>query len=151
MLSISICRYFLLAWVELNSLFGITLSEFIEDPIILADAGISQSLQISEAAVVVTSLLSIHAYCQRVFQHLSWRLARPMSALLKSVLEKRTQALALCPQPVLLQSKGSRPLIFSQWTSVLDILGWLLESMGLAHVRLDGSTVVADRLSTVDT
>ncbi|KAL3132188.1 hypothetical protein ABBQ32_008788 [Trebouxia sp. C0010 RCD-2024] len=49
-----------------------------------------------------------------------------------------------------LQSKGSRPLIFSQWTSVLDILGWLLKTMGLPHVRLDGSTVVAERLSTVD-
>ncbi len=49
-----------------------------------------------------------------------------------------------------LQAKGSRPLIFSQWTSVLDILGWLLEIMGLTYVRLDGSTAVADRLSTVD-
>ena len=54
---------------------------------------------------------------------------------------------ALC---VLLQNKGSRPLIFSQWTSVLDILGWLLEIMGLTYVRLDGSTLVADRLATVD-
>ena len=51
---------------------------------------------------------------------------------------------------MVLQSKGSRPLIFSQWTSVLDILGWLLETMGLPYVRLDGSTVVAERLSTVD-
>lgn len=51
---------------------------------------------------------------------------------------------------MMLQSKGSRPLIFSQWTSVLDILGWLLKTMGLPHVRLDGSTVVAERLSTVD-
>lgn len=41
-------------------------------------------------------------------------------------------------------------MIFSQWTSVLDILGWLLEMMGLTYVRLDGSTAVADRLSTVD-
>ncbi|KAA6428197.1 MAG: SNF2 family DNA-dependent ATPase [Trebouxia sp. A1-2] len=47
-------------------------------------------------------------------------------------------------------AKGSRALIFSQWTSVLDILGWLLEMMGLTYVRLDGSTAVADRLSTVD-
>ncbi|KAL0021639.1 hypothetical protein WJX77_003224 [Trebouxia sp. C0004] len=48
------------------------------------------------------------------------------------------------------QAKGSQALIFSQWTSVLDILGWLLEMMGLTYVRLDGSTAVADRLSTVD-
>ncbi|DBA89364.1 TPA: hypothetical protein ACH3X1_016225 [Trebouxia sp. C0004] len=53
-------------------------------------------------------------------------------------------------EKLLLQAKGSRALIFSQWTSVLDILGWLLEMMGLTYVRLDGSTAVADRLSTVD-
>lgn len=49
-----------------------------------------------------------------------------------------------------MQAKGSRPLIFSQWTSVLDILGWLLDVLGLAHVRLDGSTAVDERLATVD-
>lgn len=53
-------------------------------------------------------------------------------------------------EKLVLQAKGSRALIFSQWTSVLDILGWLLEMMGLTYVRLDGSTAVADRLSTVD-
>ena len=51
---------------------------------------------------------------------------------------------------VIMQGKGSRALIFSQWTSVLDILGWLLDMMGLTYVRLDGSTPVADRLPTVD-
>ena len=34
--------------------------------------------------------------------------------------------------------------------SMMDILGWLLEMMGLTYVRLDGSTLVADRLATVD-
>ena len=53
-------------------------------------------------------------------------------------------------ETVMLQVKGSRALIFSQWTSVLDILGWLLDMMGLTYVRLDGSTPVADRLPTVD-
>ena len=57
---------------------------------------------------------------------------------------------SLKAEKLLLQAKGSRALIFSQWTSVLDILGWLLKMMGLTYVRLDGSTAVADRLSTVD-
>jgi SWI/SNF-related matrix-associated actin-dependent regulator 1 of chromatin subfamily A len=35
---------------------------------------------------------------------------------------------------------GSRPLIFSQWTAVLDIIEWLMEVMQLPYVRLDGST-----------
>ena len=82
----------------------------------------------------------------------SWRLATFVLALLNNcAIEPYPRLVRWCPQLVLLQSKGSRPLIFSQWTSVLDILGWLLEIMGLAYVRLDGSTVVADRLSTVDT
>ncbi|KAK9838506.1 hypothetical protein WJX81_003780 [Elliptochloris bilobata] len=49
-----------------------------------------------------------------------------------------------------LKAKGSRPLIFSQWTSTLDILEWLLQQLGLPFLRLDGSTAVAERLSLVD-
>lgn len=41
-----------------------------------------------------------------------------------------------------LREKGSRPLIFSQWTTVLDILEWFLHERGLTYVRLDGSTAV---------
>jgi hypothetical protein len=41
-----------------------------------------------------------------------------------------------------LQEAGSRPLIFSQWTSVLDILEWFLQERGMTYVRLDGSTAV---------
>ena len=48
------------------------------------------------------------------------------------------------------QAAGSRPLIFSQWTSVLDVLEWLLRQLGLPFLRLDGSTAVAERLSLVD-
>ena len=48
------------------------------------------------------------------------------------------------------QAKGSRPLIFSQWTQVLDILEWLMEQLQLPYLRLDGSTVVADRQAIVD-
>ena len=42
-----------------------------------------------------------------------------------------------------LQEAGSRPLIFSQWTSVLDILEWFLQERGMTYVRLDGSTAVS--------
>ena len=42
--------------------------------------------------------------------------------------------------PLQLKSVGSRPLIFSQWTAVLDIIEWLMEVMQLPYVRLDGST-----------
>ncbi|KAK9819591.1 hypothetical protein WJX72_000080 [[Myrmecia] bisecta] len=49
-----------------------------------------------------------------------------------------------------LQERGSRPLIFSQWTAVLDVLELLLDQLQLPYVRLDGSTAVADRLRIVD-
>lgn len=49
-----------------------------------------------------------------------------------------------------LQASGSRPLIFSQWTSVLDLLEWLMQDLGLPFVRLDGGTAVAERLTIVD-
>eukprot|EP00879_Flechtneria_rotunda_P017507 GHRR01018356.1.p1 GENE.GHRR01018356.1~~GHRR01018356.1.p1 ORF type:complete len:1057 (+),score=419.84 GHRR01018356.1:236-3406(+) len=42
-----------------------------------------------------------------------------------------------------LRAVGSRPLIFSQWTTVLDILEWFLHERGLTYVRLDGSTAVS--------
>ncbi|PSC69740.1 CHROMATIN REMODELING 19 [Micractinium conductrix] len=49
-----------------------------------------------------------------------------------------------------LKDAGSRPLIFSQWTAVLDIMEWMMEVMQLPFVRLDGSTAVDTRLATVD-
>lgn len=51
---------------------------------------------------------------------------------------------------LVLQAAGSRPLIFSQWTMVLDILEWLLQCLKLPFVRLDGNTAVAERLTIVD-
>ena len=47
------------------------------------------------------------------------------------------------------QANGSRPLIFSQWTQVLDILEWLMDQLRLPYSRLDGSTAVADRQEIV--
>ena len=41
------------------------------------------------------------------------------------------------------------PLIW-QWTTVLDMLGLLLEHLSISHLRLDGSTSVADRQELVD-
>ncbi|GAB4819342.1 hypothetical protein N2152v2_006388 [Parachlorella kessleri] len=49
-----------------------------------------------------------------------------------------------------LKEAGSRPLIFSQWTAVLDIMEWLMDELRLPYVRLDGSTAVDERLATVD-
>jgi SNF2 family DNA or RNA helicase len=37
---------------------------------------------------------------------------------------------------------GHRPLIFSQWTSVLDIMEPWLRQQGYTYTRLDGSTPV---------
>ena len=49
-----------------------------------------------------------------------------------------------------LKAAGSRPLIFSQWTAVLDVIEWLMDELRLPYVRLDGSTAVDERLATVD-
>ena len=48
------------------------------------------------------------------------------------------------------QAQGHRPLIFSQWTTTLDVLEWLLDELRLPFLRLDGSTAVEDRLALVD-
>ncbi|KAM7257304.1 hypothetical protein ACFE04_013045 [Oxalis oulophora] len=49
-----------------------------------------------------------------------------------------------------LKQNGHRVLIFSQWTSMLDILEWTLEVIGVSYRRLDGSTQVTERQSIVD-
>ena len=41
-------------------------------------------------------------------------------------------------------------LIFSQWTSLLDIMEWFMQQRGHTYVRLDGSTAVDTRLTIVD-
>ncbi|KAA8529930.1 hypothetical protein F0562_034466 [Nyssa sinensis] len=50
-----------------------------------------------------------------------------------------------------LEQGGHRVLIFSQWTSMLDILEWTLDVIGVTHRRLDGSTQVTERQTIVDT
>jgi SWI/SNF-related matrix-associated actin-dependent regulator of chromatin subfamily A containing DEAD/H box 1 len=49
-----------------------------------------------------------------------------------------------------IKAKGSRPLIFSQWKIVLDILEWVLREKGHRFVRLDGSTDVHQRQQICD-
>ncbi|CAL1380659.1 unnamed protein product [Linum trigynum] len=64
------------------------------------------------------------------------------------MLSAKCQALAeLLPS---LQKDGHRVLVFSQWTSILDILEWTLDVIGLTYRRLDGSTQVTDRQTIVD-
>jgi SWI/SNF-related matrix-associated actin-dependent regulator 1 of chromatin subfamily A len=61
----------------------------------------------------------------------------------------KCQALArLLPS---LHRGGHRVLIFSQWTSMLDILEWTLDVIGVTYRRLDGSTQVTERQTIVDT
>ncbi|KAF8389613.1 hypothetical protein HHK36_024132 [Tetracentron sinense] len=50
-----------------------------------------------------------------------------------------------------LERGGHRVLIFSQWTSMLDILEWTLDVIGVTYKRLDGSTQVTERQTIVDT
>ncbi|GMH06724.1 hypothetical protein Nepgr_008564 [Nepenthes gracilis] len=50
-----------------------------------------------------------------------------------------------------LKKGGHRVLIFSQWTSMLDILEWTLDVIGVTYRRLDGSTQVTERQTIVDT
>jgi len=60
----------------------------------------------------------------------------------------KCQALVrLLPQ---LKKEGHRPLIFSQWTNMLDILEWALAVSGFRFTRLDGSTPVTERQNLVD-
>jgi hypothetical protein len=66
-----------------------------------------------------------------------------------------TLSLSLSPThslslPLSLQDEGHRILIFSQWTKMLDILGALMEDMGLEFLRLDGSTPVRERQKLID-
>ena len=49
-----------------------------------------------------------------------------------------------------LRARGSRPLVFSQWTSMLDIIADVMALEGLPFVRLDGSTAGEERQKLCD-
>ncbi|PVI03724.1 hypothetical protein DM02DRAFT_225525 [Periconia macrospinosa] len=46
--------------------------------------------------------------------------------------------------------KNDRTLIFSQFTSVMDILQWVLDEEDIAYSRIDGSTAISDRQPLLD-
>jgi SWI/SNF-related matrix-associated actin-dependent regulator of chromatin subfamily A containing DEAD/H box 1 len=58
----------------------------------------------------------------------------------------------VCLQKLLpkLIKEGHRVLIFSVWTTCLDLLSCLLEQMGLGCLRMDGSTAVSERQCLID-
>ncbi|KAH7087139.1 SNF2 family N-terminal domain-containing protein [Paraphoma chrysanthemicola] len=48
------------------------------------------------------------------------------------------------------KANGDRALVFSQFTSVMDILGWVFDDHDIAFMRMDGSTPIAERQSLMD-
>lgn len=78
----------------------------------------------------------------------------PKMKKLETLLPKLIVSLSL-PSPPLTphpfpQEEEHRILIFSQWTKMLDIIGALMEDMGLRFLRLDGSTPVRERQHLID-
>lgn len=53
--------------------------------------------------------------------------------------------------PDLIHTKGHRVLIFSGWTTMLDLLTCLMDSLGLKYMRMDGQTDVSERQTLIDT
>ncbi|ORZ17739.1 SNF2 family N-terminal domain-domain-containing protein [Absidia repens] len=49
-----------------------------------------------------------------------------------------------------MKENGSKVLLFSQFTSMLDIMELVMGTLGLSFIRLDGSTKVGERQSFID-
>lgn len=49
-----------------------------------------------------------------------------------------------------LSDNGHRSVLFSQWTTLLDILEELLQQMNIKYVRFDGQTAISERQDIVD-
>lgn len=56
----------------------------------------------------------------------------------------------LCELLTKFKENGDRTLIFSQFTSVMDILEWVLETLGMSFFRLDGQTPIPKRQDMLD-
>ncbi|KAF1948806.1 hypothetical protein CC80DRAFT_497964 [Byssothecium circinans] len=48
------------------------------------------------------------------------------------------------------KANGDRAILFSQFTSVMDILQWVLDDEDIAYSRIDGSTAISDRQPLID-
>lgn len=48
------------------------------------------------------------------------------------------------------KKNGDRALVFSQFTSIMDILGWVFDDNNIEFMRMDGSTPIAERQSLMD-
>ena len=105
--------------------------------------GPEATCEMGRAHVRTLSDWEIHGLCQS-YSQLQKR-SLPPSAVLTS--GKMQALVALCTQ---LRDKGSRPLIFSQWTSVLDLVGVAFDQAGFRYVRLDGSTAGPERQELCD-
>jgi SWI/SNF-related matrix-associated actin-dependent regulator of chromatin subfamily A containing DEAD/H box 1 len=68
------------------------------------------------------------------------------SALFSSAKFSRLQKLL----PDLIEKQGHRVLIFSGWTSCLDLLGCLMEQLGMEYLRMDGSCPSDVRQALID-
>lgn len=56
----------------------------------------------------------------------------------------------LCELLTRFKENGDRTLIFSQFTSVMDILEWVLETLSMSFFRLDGQTPIPKRQDMLD-
>ena len=56
----------------------------------------------------------------------------------------------LCELLKAFKANGDRVLVFSQFTMVLDVLEWVLESIRMQFFRLDGQTDINDRQNMID-
>lgn len=75
---------------------------------------------------------------------------RPMALPLDQIVRGSCKLLRLRELVPKLSSEGHRMLIFSQWTTMLDLLEELCADLVMEYRRLDGSTAVAERQEMVD-
>jgi SWI/SNF-related matrix-associated actin-dependent regulator 1 of chromatin subfamily A len=48
------------------------------------------------------------------------------------------------------KENGDRTLVFSQFTSVMDILQWVLDTLDISYSRIDGQTPISERQPLID-